>query len=137
MRPENWPHHLRKVSEKIQNVIFSCDDFQTILENIPNDSFAFIDPPYFNADKAIYTHNFTLEDHYRLKNTLVDCKSKFLLTYDNAPEIIDLYKDDFEIVEQGWKYRIGRSDDQKTKKQLRNGFKGNRTKGKEVFIKNY
>ncbi len=138
MRPENWPRNIRRTSEKLQNVEITQLDFEDIIDNAPDNSFLFVDPPYFNADQdKFYTQSFSKEDHYRLVEVLRrnSNRLRFLLTYDNSPEIHDMYDWCHEITEQEWNYTISRTDDQK-----KNGDKtkkGSRKKGKEIFIINY
>ena len=64
-------------------------------------------------------------------------KHKFLITYDNCPEIRELYKWCNEISDQEWNYCISRTDDQRNGKKLKDGHKGRRYKGQELFIANY
>lgn len=39
MRPENWPGHLRTVSDRIQSVDFTCLDFEELFQKLPYDTF--------------------------------------------------------------------------------------------------
>lgn len=143
MQPQNWPRHLRRCSEKLQGVELKCEDFERIINGAPDGAFLFVDPPYFNADQdKFYTYSFSRESHYRLANVLQSNQHrlKFLLTYDNSPEVRYLYDWANQILEKEWNYTINRTDDQ-TKKP--NGFirdetyKGKRYTGKEIFILNY
>ena len=136
MRPDNWPNNIRRASYKLQNVELSCDDFEKVIDNSPDGSFLFIDPPYFNADQdKFYNCIFTKHDHIRLKESLHrnNKRVSFLLTYDNTSEIKELYYWAQDISEKEWNYTINRTDDQK------NGIKrrGERYKGNEIFIQNY
>jgi DNA adenine methylase len=136
MRPENWARNILRVSEKLQGVKLLCQDFEPIIDNAPKGAFLFVDPPYFNADQdKFYNCIFRLEDHYRLRDTLKRNRRrlKFLLTYDNSPEVLKLYDWAKEVHEKEWNYCINRTDDQKNHVQR----KGERYKGKEVFILNY
>lgn len=140
MRPENWPRHLRTVSDRLQGVELTSIDFEQIIDGLPDGSFLFVDPPYYNADqKKFYTCNFELEDHIRLKECLArnNDRLKFLITYDNSPEVRDLYEWCSVLEEHEWQYTISRTDDQKNGKKLAQGHSSPRSNGKEVFIKNY
>lgn len=140
MRPENWARNIRRTSEKLQNVNITCRDFEYVIKAAPDGAFLFIDPPYFNADQdKFYTHSFLKDDHYRLCETLKKYHTKinFLMTYDNSPEIRELYKWTTEIHNKEWNYTISRTDDQKKGQNKKDNFKGGRYKGKEVFILNY
>lgn len=136
MRPENWPRNIYQTSEKLQNVELTSLDFEEVIEDVEDGAFLFIDPPYFNRDQdKFYTYSFTIDDHARLCEMLKKHtkRLKFLLTYDNCPEIRELYAWATTILEKEWNYTINRTDDQ------RNGTKrkGTRYKGKELFILNY
>ena len=136
MRPENWPRNIRRTSIKLQKVKLTSLDFERVIEEAPDNSFLFIDPPYFNADQdKFYQYSFKKNDHFRLNDLLKKHKKriKFLVTYDNSPEVRELYDWATEIHEKEWNYTINRTDDQK------NGSDkiGNRYKGREIFIVNY
>jgi DNA adenine methylase len=140
MRPENWPRNIRQTSKKLQGVEITSLDFEVVIKSVPDGAFLFIDPPYFNADQdKFYTHSFSRNDHYRLCRVLREHKGrvKFLLTYDNSPEIRRLYEWANEIHDKEWNYTINRTDDQKNGQKKENNFRGERYKGREVFILNY
>jgi len=140
MRPENWPRNIRRTSEKLQDVKITSLDFETIIESAPDRAFLFIDPPYFNADQdKFYCHSFSKNDHYRLCHILREHKERvdFLLTYDNSPEIRELYQWATEMHDKEWNYTINRTDNQKTGQKKEHNFRGERYKGREVFILNY
>lgn len=138
MRPENWPRNIRRTSQKLQGTKITCLDFRDVLHEAPNDAFLFIDPPYFNADQdKFYTCSFDYQDHLDLVDLLRkhSQRLKFLLTYDNTPEIHEMYAWAFGIYDKEWNYTINRTDDQT--KGGNKQTKGERYKGKEVFIVNY
>lgn len=65
------------------------DAFEVLEQNIDNDkAFFFIDPPYTNAGKRLYTY-FDI-DHERLFALTSQLKGKFMLTYDDTTEIRQL-----------------------------------------------
>lgn len=145
MRPENWPRSIRRTSEKLQGVKLTQMDFGEVIENAPDGSYLFIDPPYYNADQdKFYTCSFVKEDHHRLEKTLKEHAHRlnFLITYDNVPEVKELYHWCFEPLEREWNYTINRTDDQKKDNDNKKAdkepkVKGKRNKGKEIFITNY
>lgn len=136
MQPKNWPANIFRASQKLQSVKLTCDDFESVINQAPDGSFLFIDPPYFNADQdKFYNCIFSKQDHYRLENVLRKNADRlyFLITYDNTEEVRGMYCWANEIHDKEWNYCIQRTDDQK------NGTKrkGKRYKGKEIFILNY
>jgi DNA adenine methylase len=140
MRPENWPRNILRTSAKLQGVKLTQFDFEQAIEETPDKAFLFVDPPYFNADQdKFYECSFSREDHYRLSRVLQKHQHRlsFLLTYDNSPEVLELYDWAKEIHSREWNYTINRTDDQKNGHKARPKQKGTRYKGRELFIVNY
>ena len=140
MRPENWPPHLRTVSDKLQGVELVSMDFEYVIDSAPSGSFLFIDPPYYDADQQkFYNCPFGEQDHARLANCLHRNADRllFLLTYDDHHAVRSLYDWALSVSNQRWNYTINRTDDQRNGVKLNDGFRGTRNKGQELFIRNY
>lgn len=140
MGPDNWPPHLRTVSDKLQEVILSCHDFEEVIDQLPDGCFVFVDPPYYAADQQkFYNVVFEDDDHERLAKCLKRNSDRllFLLTYDNHPDIRGLYRWVPSVTVQQWNYTINRTDDQRNGLKRRDGFRSSRDKGSELFIRNY
>ena len=140
MGPKNWPAHLRAVSLRLQGVRIKSEDFESVIDALPNGAFMFVDPPYYNADqKKFYPCNFSVKDHKRLSDCLHRNSQRllFMVTYDNSPEVRDIYNWCDILEEHEWQYTISRTDDQKNGRKLADGYKSRRQKGRELFIKNY
>lgn len=136
MRPENWPRNILRTASKLQGVTLTAFDFEQVIQDAPDGSFLFIDPPYFNADQEkFYVHSFKKEDHIRLSVILKQHQKRirFLLTYDDNPEVRELYNWTYAMHKREWNYTINRTDDQKNGTKKR----GARYKGHELFIVNY
>lgn len=57
-------------------------------------SFFYVDPPYFVKGADLYLNAFKLKDHQKLADSLnKHNKAKWLLSYDNEQDILDLYSD--------------------------------------------
>lgn len=135
MQPQNWPRAIISASTKLQGVELTCLDYTSVLNRCPKGAFLFIDPPYFKADQSkFYTHAFTLTDHNKLATTLLQHRGdfKFLLTYDDCPEIRSIYSW-AALLSKSWNYTVARADDQSHQTRQ----KGFRHKGTELFILNY
>ncbi len=140
MRPENWPPHLRTVSDKLQGAELISFDFEEVIDSLPDGCFTFIDPPYYDADqKKFYRCAFGKEDHERLERCIRRNAERiqFLLTYDNHPDVMEMYEWVESISNKEWNYTINRTDDQRNGNKLKDGFRGVRAKGRELFIRNY
>jgi len=136
MQPKNWAANIMRASGKLQDVKLSSVDFEEVIDQAPDDALIFVDPPYFKADQdKFYTCAFASADHLRLQACLRRNRArlKFFLTYDNAAEVRKLYSWATEMHDKEWNYCIQRTDDQKTRLER----KGERYKGKELFILNY
>lgn len=53
--------------------------------------FFYLDPPFWAKSRYLYRRSFNEQDHERLADQLHWIKDPFLLSYDPAPEIIELY----------------------------------------------
>ena len=141
MQPKNWRSHLLKTSGKLQGVEILNKDFEEVIDIAPEGAFLFIDPPYFNRDQdKFYIQTFTNADHLRLMSVLRKKTKhlKFLLTYDNEPEIRRMYSWATAIMDKEWNYTLYRTDDQtKNGEGTNKRYNGKRYKGKEIFILNY
>jgi DNA adenine methylase len=138
MRPENWGRNILRTSQKLQGVELTSLDFEAVIEASPDGAFLFIDPPYFEADQdKFYECSFSREDHYRLAKILQihSPRLHFLITYDNSPQVRELYHWAYDMLEREWNYTINRTEDQR--KWGKKDEKGARYKGREIFIVNF
>lgn len=92
---ESFSARFREKGAQIEHM-----DFASLIEkyNRPEaNSFFFMDPPYFVADDTnYYEFKFDTEKHQKLKDCCDQIQSignKFLITYDDVPEVISLYAD--------------------------------------------
>lgn len=127
--PSQWGNLIVNASIHLSHgdVYLTSLDFEEAIAQYDLDTFAFIDPPYYKAARNLYKHEFDTRDHERLARVLYNSRQKFrfLLTYDDCPEIRHLYKW-ATISPQTWRYSIkyeGTEDDQ--------------AEAKEIFIENY
>ena len=90
--------------------------------------FIFLDPPYLKATKKrLYGKSGDLHlgfDHIKFAEDMKKCKHKWLITYDDSPEIRELFN--FANIYE-WELQYG----------MNNFRQGKADKGKELFICNY
>ncbi|MGC1058617.1 DNA adenine methylase [Pantoea agglomerans] len=71
-----------------------------------------IDPPYFEKGSSLYTNFYEKDDHSKLRDIITSLKSPWILTYDNADEIRELYKNhdcfNFDINYSAANKRVGK-----------------------------
>lgn len=101
-------------------------DFKDVIVEEGDDVFLFLDPPYFTATK-LYGHGGSLHafDHWKLAKLLKSTKHRFLITYDDCPDIRSLYS--FANI-QSWSLQYGMNNCNLQRESKI---------GNELFISNY
>lgn len=94
------PSHICKKIDKF-NKLFSgvivhdskCSsvDFEVLIKD-EAPAFLLLDPPYYVKGNDLYQHGFSRNDHERLANLLKESSHSWLLSYDDCPEVRELYK---------------------------------------------
>ena len=83
---------IRELEDRMANVVVENQDFETLIKHYDRpDTFFYADPPYFSTED-MYEVGFGWDDHVRLRDTLKGIKGKFLLSYNDCPEIRELYE---------------------------------------------
>lgn len=83
---------IKQLENRMANVVVENQDFETLIKHYDRqDAFFYADPPYFSTED-MYAVGFNWNDHVRLKDTLSKIQGKFLLSYNDCPEIRELYK---------------------------------------------
>lgn len=114
--------YLKEVSKRLNRVVIENVDFERLIKTYDREAALFyLDPPYYEAEKY-YPDKFQPEDHIRLRDSLDRIKGKFILSYNDCPEIRELYQD-YKIIE------VERQDNLVAKTNPR--------RYKELIIKNY
>lgn len=86
-------------SQRLRGVQIENGDFQKIIEDYDGDNtFFYLDPPYYGSETYYQSGGFNRESHERLAKTLKTTKSKWLLSYNDTEQIRELYKD-YEILQ--------------------------------------
>lgn len=71
--------------------IFNLDARQFMGMNFPDNSFFFIDPPYFVKGGQLYKNSFTDQDHREIAEIMRRLNYPWIVTYDNVGTIIEMY----------------------------------------------
>ncbi|MGQ8886880.1 DNA adenine methylase [Serratia sp. TSA_105.2] len=68
-------------------------DANEFINSVSSDENVFlcIDPPYFVKGASLYTNFYEKHDHEILRDTICNISNSWILTYDNAKEIQELY----------------------------------------------
>lgn len=83
---------IQELESRMANVVVENQDFETLIRHYDRpDAFFYLDPPYYSTED-MYEAGFGSEDHIRLRDILGNIKGRFLLSYNDCPEIRGLYE---------------------------------------------
>lgn len=119
---------LSKAAKILQDSKITNEDYEKMINSPGKNVFIFLDPPYLSKTKSrLYGKNGDLHegfDHERFAKVMKGCKHKWLITYDDTPEIRKLFS--FANIYE-WELQYG----------MNNYKQKTAAKGKELFISNY
>jgi len=105
---QKYKEHIEKISERLKTVCIECRDFAQLIVQLDKqkDVFFYLDPPYFGYEHYYITPDTPKFDrHSELAELLKTINGKFLLSYNDCPEIRALYSDSrFHIEEISQQY---------------------------------
>ncbi|HHT3065074.1 MULTISPECIES: DNA adenine methylase [Klebsiella/Raoultella group] len=83
-------------AEKDRIELFNLDAIEfinNIITKLPENSITYLDPPYYVKGKGLYINHYNHEDHVNVAKVVQsDIKTPWIVSYDNTPEIRDMYK---------------------------------------------
>jgi DNA adenine methylase len=119
---------LAAVESLLDGVRITNFDYADVLHSATPQTFSFLDPPYWSATSSrLYGKRGELHtgfDHTRFAETMRNCGGKWLLTYDDSPQIRGSFA--FASVLE-WQLQYGMNNYKQEKA----------AKGKELLISNY
>ncbi len=94
---EKLVERIRKIAKNKKHIKVYNKEIVSFIENIlPNynqNTLTYFDPPYFNKGPELYKNFFGLEDHAKIAQLILnEVPGNWIITYDDTPEIIELYK---------------------------------------------
>ena len=88
---KNFPL-ITAAAKRLQSVVIENKDCVKLVKQYDRkESFFYCDPPYYETEGYYEGGGFGRNDHARLAAALVSMQGKFLLSYNDCPEIRDLY----------------------------------------------
>lgn len=119
---------LRNLHCHLSSIHITNNDYTDLLVSAGDQVFIFLDPPYFSATKSkLYGRRGNLHttfDHKRFAENMRQCQHKWLITYDDSPEIRDLFE--FANITT-WTLQYGMNNYKQKSAAI----------GQELLIKNY
>lgn len=127
---ESSINRLVKVSELLQGTKITNEDYGAILSAPGEEVFIFLDPPYLSKSHSkLYGKEGDLHtgfDHKRFAEEVKKCNHRWLITYDDSPEIRKLFS-----------FAKDRMIEFQLQYGMNNFRQAHAAKGKELFIMNY
>ncbi len=92
-KPRNVNDIIRGAYERLSSACIECLPYQEVIARYDSeDSFFYIDPPYFGREDYYGKEMFFREDFARMAVLLKDLRGKFLLSLNDVPEVRNLFK---------------------------------------------
>lgn len=144
-KEERYKKMLKKVADfHVNDFRVEAASFEKVISNYQHDML-YLDPPYYLGGeskmfKGVYPQrNFPIHhknfNHELLCDLLKQHKGKFILSYNDCPEIRKMYSD-FEIVNVGWQYTMGQGETRIGKNRI-NANLNHIKESHEILIINY
>jgi DNA adenine methylase len=117
-----------KFTKKFDRInIFENEDFEEIIKKYDDEkSFFYIDAPYYDTEHYYSNHSFGRDDHQRLKDSLLNIKGRFAMSYYYFDEL----KEWFPLDKYRW-------ESKEFHKAAMAHFGKKQSKGTELLIMNY
>lgn len=90
-------HRIQRIAKyKDRILLYNLDAIELIKiigKNLPTKTLIYFDPPYYLKGKDLYVNHYKHEDHVLVSQMINGiAKHKWIVSYDNAPEINEIYK---------------------------------------------
>ena len=92
---ENLSKRIEKIGEYKDRIkVYNLDALELLNQVdslLPPDSLIYLDPPYYVKGQGLYRNFYMHDDHVQIRKTLDKVQSKWIVSYDNCPEIKNIY----------------------------------------------
>jgi DNA adenine methylase len=69
----------------------AAEYLRTVLPDLPATTFVYLDPPYYVKGQGLYEHFYGDEDHAEIAGLARNLDQPWLVSYDAAPRVLELY----------------------------------------------
>lgn len=102
---ENLSKRIEKIGKFKDNIKVYNQDALGLLAQVdtllPENSLIYLDPPYYVKGQGLYRNFYNHDDHANIRKGLDKISTKWIVSYDNCPEIREIYdgyrQDDYEL----------------------------------------
>lgn len=86
---------IEKIAEYRSRISLYNDDALDLISNrlpsLPDKTLVYLDPPYYTKGKKLYQNHYKHDDHAAIAALVGDIRQKWIISYDNAEPILQLY----------------------------------------------
>ena len=83
---------IRGACRRLQTVVVENKDFEQLIRHYDRpDTFFYCDPPYLTTENYYENVDFTVDDHQRLADALYRSQGRYMVSYNDCPEIREMY----------------------------------------------
>ncbi len=65
---------------------------QEVLSTLPDETFTYLDPPYYVKGEGLYEHFYQHDNHAEIAKLVRDIRQPYIVSYDATEQIFDLYR---------------------------------------------
>lgn len=69
----------------------AAEYLRTVVPNLPHGTFLYLDPPYYVKGQGLYQNSYVPADHAGIAAEIANLDHPWLVSYDAAPQIMELY----------------------------------------------
>jgi DNA adenine methylase len=69
----------------------AADFIETVLPDFPSETLVYLDPPYYSKGDGLYKNSYDHREHEKIAQLIADIDQKWIVSYDNVPEIKEIY----------------------------------------------
>lgn len=88
---------IRRIALYREQIHLTCIDARhyigSELKKLPQHALVNVDPPYYRAGPDLYTNSYKHHDHLALAKAVNKMRHRWMLTYDDVPEICSMYEE--------------------------------------------
>lgn len=102
---------IRKIARYRNRITLTGEDAEGFLQRtrkeLPANTFVYLDPPYYVKGGDLYENSYDHASHLRIASVVRSLEFPWLLTYDAAPEIVEMYAE-YEPLHYDLAYSAGK-----------------------------
>jgi DNA adenine methylase len=103
-------HRIKRVASYRRRISIYGQDASVfitgLLPTLPENALVYLDPPYYVRGKRLYENEYEYSDHKEIADLVGGVQQRWVVTYEKAPEIVELYEG-YRYIEYSLHYSAG------------------------------